>query len=363
MRILIRSNGKGKWKLAESVTLKAESELQRLLFESPQLINITEIREGILPLVYAIREFGLPGSGKTDLIGFTSEGDIALIECKLARNPEVRRKVIGQILEYAAYLWQMDYDEFDQRIQGKTGKSLANLIEDIVGEDWDEETFRNGIIDCLRNGSFILVIVVDEINNELMRIINYVNECSESTSFSLHALEINQFFVEKTNILVPHLYGVPAKTIKKQVLSQTQEEYSEFYSELVKGLQEKLPDMSLKEDNPRSYYTINTGIGSVHFEWGFHGRPRDSFTISLDMEKSDKKQNQAIFRKIAQLKSIIEEATGETVILIENWGTKWSRIYLEKREGKLTDELKKWAIEKMISFYKIIQPQLDELKI
>ncbi len=34
MRILIRSNGNSNWKLAESVTLKAESELQELLVES-----------------------------------------------------------------------------------------------------------------------------------------------------------------------------------------------------------------------------------------------------------------------------------------------------------------------------------------
>ncbi len=94
------------------------------------------------------------------------------------------------------------YDEFDQRITAKMGRSLANLVEDAVGEDWDEENFRTGIIDCLKNGRFVLVIVVDEINSELMRIINYVNECSESTSFSLHALAINQFFVDKTNILV-----------------------------------------------------------------------------------------------------------------------------------------------------------------
>lgn len=362
MRILIRSNGKSNWKLAESVTLKAESELQELLVESPQLINITEIREGILPLVFAIREFGLPGSGKTDLIGFTPEGDIALIECKLARNPEVRRKVIGQILEYASYLWQMSYDEFDQRITAKMGRSLASLIEEAVEEDWDEENFRTGIIDCLKTGRFVLVIVVDEINSELMRIINYVNECSESTSFSLHALEISQFFVDKTNILVPHLYGVPAKSSPKQPISQTQTDYAEFYRELVERLQSRLPNISLRQDNPRSYYQIPTGIGGVHFEWGFHGRPRDSFTISIDMEKTDKKQNQDIFKKIAKLKQSIETATGEEVVLIENWGKKCSRIYLEKMEGNFTEELKEWAIEKMISFYEVIQPELDKLK-
>src|SRR4030043_2148200 len=103
MRILIRSIPDKEWKLAEPVELKTESELQKLLLESPQLINIGEIREGFSPLVLAIGEFDV-GSGYVDTIGFTPEGDIALIECKLEKNPESKRKVIGQILEYATYL-------------------------------------------------------------------------------------------------------------------------------------------------------------------------------------------------------------------------------------------------------------------
>ena len=210
MRILIRSNSNKEWKLAESIKVKAESELQKMLLESPSLINISEIREGISPLVFAITEFGLPGSGYSDIIGFTPEGDIALIECKLATNQEIKRKVIGQILEYAAYLWKMNYEEFDDRIKKLKGKSLADLVGNLVSEDWDEENFRNGIIDSLANGSFILIIVVDEINDELRRIIRYLNECSES-AFSLHALEMSRFHAGETEVLVPHLYGLSTK--------------------------------------------------------------------------------------------------------------------------------------------------------
>jgi hypothetical protein len=35
---------------------------------------------------------------------FSPQGDIAIIECKLAANPEITRRVIGQILEHAAYM-------------------------------------------------------------------------------------------------------------------------------------------------------------------------------------------------------------------------------------------------------------------
>jgi hypothetical protein len=160
----------------------------------------------------ALGEFGLPGSGSTDILAFSSQGDVAIIECKLAANQEIKRKVIGQILEYAAYLWQMSYEQVDEKVKEKKGKPLAELIAESVVGDWDEELFRNNVRQNLANGSFILVVVVDEINEELKQIIRYINECSKST-FSLHALEMNRFQADSIEILVPHLHGNTKKAL------------------------------------------------------------------------------------------------------------------------------------------------------
>lgn len=61
MKILIRDAGSKGWKFAEAITARAESELQKLLVESPSLITIDEIREGASPLVFAVSEFGYLG--------------------------------------------------------------------------------------------------------------------------------------------------------------------------------------------------------------------------------------------------------------------------------------------------------------
>lgn len=233
MKILIRDGGTKGWKLAESIKAKAEAELQDLLVESPSLIPIDEIREGASQLVFAVKEFGLPGSGNTDVLAFSPGGDVAIIECKLATNPESKRKVIGQILEYAAYLWGTTYEEVNARIQRSKGKNLSELVEEFVEEEWNEEGFRKGVEHSLKSGSFILIIVVDEINEELRRIIRYVNECS-STAFSLHALELKKFRAEGIEILVPHLYGVSttptAGTGRKK---WTEEEFFKVLNETV----------------------------------------------------------------------------------------------------------------------------------
>lgn len=191
IKILVRNHGSKKWMGAEAARTRTESKLKELLVESPSLISVDEIREGAAPLVFAVSEFGLPGSGATDVLAFSSQGDIAIIECKLATNPEVKRKVIGQIFEYADYLWRRKYEDSDKRIQRLEGKSLADIMEESVEGNWDEEAFREGIRQTLETGSFILIIIVDEMNEELRHTIRYLNECGKSM-FLLHALEMKK---------------------------------------------------------------------------------------------------------------------------------------------------------------------------
>src|SRR5690348_8988302 len=108
MAIVIRKQGE-KWEKAEKVIFADEAQLQKMLYDSPELIPTRVENQSAV----FTREAGLPGSGFTDLIGVDAQGNILLVETKLARNGEIRRKVIGQVLEYAAYLWGMQFEDFD----------------------------------------------------------------------------------------------------------------------------------------------------------------------------------------------------------------------------------------------------------
>jgi hypothetical protein len=80
--------------------------------------------------------------------------------------------------------------------------------------DWDPQAFRDGVTRTLADGSFLLVILVDEINDELGRIIRFMNGCGKP-AFSFSALEMRQFHSGSEDILVPHLYrGMPAGPIQ-----------------------------------------------------------------------------------------------------------------------------------------------------
>lgn len=206
MKILTRPKTEKSWRLVESAAYAAEAELQKLLAESPELISIQDVRPGAGTLAVAVREFPLP-IGSVDLLAFSPQGDIAVIECKLATNPEIKRKVIGQALEYGAYIWKMTYNELDETVKQRTKMNLAEYMRSALGEpEWDEESFRANVELALENGSFILMIVVDEITDELGRIVRFMNACG-NPAFSFSALEMRRFQTDQMEMLFPRVVG------------------------------------------------------------------------------------------------------------------------------------------------------------
>ena len=93
-----------------------EKWLQRLLASHPQALPIAEIEsflEGAVPICL---ELGT-NAGPIDLVLVTPRGDIVLVECKLWRNPQARREVVGQIIDYAKELPRLSYEAFDAAIR------------------------------------------------------------------------------------------------------------------------------------------------------------------------------------------------------------------------------------------------------
>jgi len=199
MAILIRTNG-SKWQQVDRFAFPDETHLQRLLHDSPELIPLTNADSAVF-----IREANLPGSGYTDLLGVDGDGNILVVETKLAKNQEVRRKVLGQILEYGAFLWGMSYEAFDGLFVARAGKHLIDLIA-ARNSAVVPELFRSAVSENLSSGQFHLLIAVDEINDELERVIAYV---SHMGGVRLEAIELNFYKGEQAEIVVPHRHGQP----------------------------------------------------------------------------------------------------------------------------------------------------------
>jgi hypothetical protein len=93
----------------------SERWLQELIHRQPNCLPIDEIEPGFGPLVSICME--LPTAhGSIDNLLLTPEGDIVIVEAKLWRNPEARRKVVAQALDYAVCLFGMRYSDLERAI-------------------------------------------------------------------------------------------------------------------------------------------------------------------------------------------------------------------------------------------------------
>jgi hypothetical protein len=100
------------------------------MFDHPELLPIGEIEPVLDPLVSACIELPTP-AGNADNVLLNEDGGIALVECKLWRNPEARRKVIAQMLDYARWLTKWRYDDLELAVAKASlprgGKPVARL--------------------------------------------------------------------------------------------------------------------------------------------------------------------------------------------------------------------------------------------
>jgi hypothetical protein len=103
---------------------------------------------------YVGSEVGLPGIGRIDLLFVDDVGRPIVVETKLYRNPEARRRVVAQVSEYALQLSTL---------------SAASLLE---GADLPQEVLdlSKDIDDHLRRGSLTLVIAGDLVGDRAIRL-------------------------------------------------------------------------------------------------------------------------------------------------------------------------------------------------
>lgn len=91
------------------------------------------------------KEMPISGIGKVDVALVSADGRVALVEVKLARNPEIRREVVAQLLDYAIHLREVDLSELPA-LPLVAGQPFADA----------EDVQRH-----LRDGDFLLIVAAD----------------------------------------------------------------------------------------------------------------------------------------------------------------------------------------------------------
>ncbi|MCC6679347.1 MAG: hypothetical protein IT445_00445 [Phycisphaeraceae bacterium] len=170
-----------------------EDQLQALLFQYPDLLPASEIEPVFEYLIPVCRE--LPTAvGPLDLLYLTAEGNLALVETKLWRNPEARRSVVAQLIDYTKELARWSYSDLCdavRRAKGNTdsdGDPLVSLVRDEV-DDLDESDFHDLVSRNLRLGRFLLLIVGDGIREDVEHMAEFLQQTPQ-LGYTLGLIEI-----------------------------------------------------------------------------------------------------------------------------------------------------------------------------
>lgn len=171
----------------------SEAAIQNLIQQHPSCLPIAEIDPQFVDPVPICTELNTP-AGPIDNFMVTASGLPVLVECKLWRNPEGRREVVGQILDYAKELSRWTCSDLQREVSRRL-KCEGNVLLELVrcaGHDVDEIAFNDALTLNLRRGRFLLLIVGDGIRQGVETIAEYLQGHS-GLHFTLGLVELPIF--------------------------------------------------------------------------------------------------------------------------------------------------------------------------
>jgi hypothetical protein len=180
----------------------SEAFIQELVHQHPACLPIAEIDAMFSGAVPICRELNTP-AGPIDNFLVTPSGLPVLVECKLWRNPEARREVVSQILDYAKELSRWSSSDLQREVSNRLkhdGNPLLDMVR-AVDPAVDEQCFHDALTANLRRGRFLLLIVGDGIREGVEAIAEYL-QAHAGLHFSLGLVEMPVYIMPNGDRLI-----------------------------------------------------------------------------------------------------------------------------------------------------------------
>jgi hypothetical protein len=196
-----------------------EAKIQELIHTHPTCLPISEIDPAFKSPIPVCRELRTP-AGNIDNFMVTASGMPVVVECKLWRNPEGRRKVVGQILDYAKELSRWSSADLQREVHVNTGNSLLNIVRQ-SDRSVDEVEFNDNLSLNLRKGRFLLLIVGDGIREGVEAITEYLQKHA-GLNFSFGLVEMPLYTMPNGGTLVcPRVIARTTNITREVVITPT----------------------------------------------------------------------------------------------------------------------------------------------
>ena len=216
-RIYTRVENGGLEELVEE-PFATEDELQSLIAKHPELLDGEQMRPGDpRRWILITREKGIAETSDAgarwavDHLIVDQDAVPTLIEVKRGSNPEIRRKIVGQMLEYAAHAadtWTSDEIRrtFERSVEAQN-RGPDEVLGRLLGADGEPDSngFWENVATNLAAKRLRLLFIADSIPDPLERVVEFLNE--QMPRIEVLAVEIKQFRGKSAQTLVPRVLG------------------------------------------------------------------------------------------------------------------------------------------------------------
>jgi len=191
-----------------------ESWLRDVIFDNPDLVIAPCRAAGLTDDEWYPwqREFRVE-VGRIDVLLLSSQGRVGVVETKLATNPELRRRVLAQLLDYLAHLPGRFHDELPEIPQDDNGQPVAA---------------REDIFESVAQGDMLLIIASDEVDPRVARLSQTLLSDHMIQQWDLALIDVALYRpvdASGTCVVVPHLRNLvrsePRQVVRVVVEGET----------------------------------------------------------------------------------------------------------------------------------------------
>lgn len=201
----------------------SEDDLQKRISEYPDLLAGDQMDESEnKSWLQVTREYNIPddrdsgGNWSIDHLFLDEDGIPTFVEVKRGEDPRVRRRVVGQMLDYVSHaVAHGSGHDLRSRFESRYGReSATERVAELIGTDYDDhdsiQEFWEGVNTNLRAGRVRMLFAADKMPPELRSIIEFLNEQMDSAE--VLGVEVKRYSGDEDEVLVPSLLGDTTKS-------------------------------------------------------------------------------------------------------------------------------------------------------
>ena len=300
-------------------------------------------------------------SERLDVLAIDHDGKLVIVELKREDRggaPEL------QAIRYAAYcsnLTLADVCEAHTAYRRRHSEELTQeAAEDSIRSFVSSEDFEDF------DSSPRIIVASGDFRDDTIASVLWLRSMGLDIScVRIEAFRIGEDIAVHPSLIVPlpeaEDFVIKAEHKKSgKELTPRQQEYLDFYTRLLDAFRERRPDVPVRKAPRWSWREVPSGFPGTHFEWAFHGRPRDSFEVGLHFERSDYDKNISVLRFLQDRADELQERIPEPLVFQEKWGKRWARVYIITMNGETDQANLQWGVERMDLFFDVFQPLLEE---